>query len=72
MPDTTEKNDILTLADTAGEVRLSMKTVRKLIAAGEFAPSFRIGKKTFVRRVQLQRWIEEKEAETAVGDDDAT
>ena len=49
---------LLTPAEAAEITRLSVSTVRQYIASG-IMPVTRLGRRTFVRKADLVRWIEE-------------
>ena len=58
--------EFLALAQVASEIHLSVKSIQRRIARGEFAPFLRIGRKMLWSRTQLNEWFNSRTSPTGV------
>jgi len=58
--------EFLALAQVASELHLSVKSIQRRIARGEFAPFLRIGRKMLWSRAQLLEWFKGRTSPTGV------
>jgi len=58
--------EFLTFAQVASEIHLSVKSIQRRIARGEFAPFLRIGRKMLWSRTQLNEWFNSRTSPTGV------
>lgn len=71
MEDKTAAPEVLTTADVAKLLQLSVKTVGDMIRNGEL-PAMRIGGVWRVRRESLEEWMRKREQSHALTKDDLT
>ncbi len=63
----TSKQDLMTIEEISQEKRWPIGTVRYWIQKGTFCPSVRIGRRRYVRRGDLEKFIADKFADGAAG-----
>ena len=54
---------VITLAEAAALLHISMRTLERMIALGEFPRPIRVGKQRMYKRKSVERWLDEAEAE---------
>jgi excisionase family DNA binding protein len=59
------ESDGLTIAAAAAIIGVSKRHLEKIIARGEGPPVIRLGRRAIIRRISLDRWLEEREAADA-------
>lgn len=55
--DSTTKRELLTIREVAELTRLSVSTIRHLVANRQELPIVRLGARTLIRRADLDEWI---------------
>jgi excisionase family DNA binding protein len=61
MNTTIHDNAVLTLAEAAGTLRISIRHLAKLLSEGKGPPVIRLGRRALVRRVALDQWLADAE-----------
>jgi excisionase family DNA binding protein len=59
---TNTESDGLTIAAAAAIIGVSKRHLEKIIARGEGPPVVRLGRRAIIRRISLERWLDEREA----------
>lgn len=55
------KDEVLSLNEAAGYLRVSRRTLHSLIADGDGPPTIQIGRRRLIRRTALEAWLADRE-----------
>ena len=56
-----QKDEVLNLNEAAGYLRVSLRTLHHLLAAGDAPPVVRIGRRRLIRRAAIEQWLADRE-----------
>ena len=58
-----QKDEVLSLIEAAGYLRISLRTLHHLLAAGDAPPVVRIGRRRLIRRAAIEQWLTDREGQ---------
>ena len=56
-----KQDTLLNLTEAADLLRISLRTLHHLLAAGDAPPVFRIGRRRLIRRAAIEQWLTDRE-----------
>lgn len=68
VPPTVDASDIMTTAEVSNERRVPVETLRFWRSTNRGPASFKIGRRVFYRRSDVDRWFSQQESSTRRGD----